>query len=435
MAGDTLHDQLADWVRPLGGLPVPDIRVLRRRARRRVMRRAAAATAAIAVVAAAVAGIVTGLPGTGRPAGDRSVPGLQSWSPAPGTWTHGMWQPAGPLPAADAGPAVAPYIVIPRVPPGILQVRDVFRSVQVIATVYPLPGQYLEGIAAAGDDRTFVVQAAVGGRMQGPGPPDQPTSFAFDELRLRPDGQPAWLRLLFTVPANDVQGGFAISQDASMLAYTTNTGLETVSLATGTGRSWPSIRDWEISPSNLSWAGDQTLAFEWTSNTAPWNEPANAGLRLLHLTAPGTILQASRPVIGYTRYCASFAVCRDSALVTPDGSAILVDRTLVSARSSGNYHPGSSGNFQQVDYTGSVAEVSTRTGQVLAVVTSAVTTQFPGVVCVPLWTDPSGEQVVTSCVHPELYDRGHVRPIRVYIPMYGTNVVSFGWGPGYSGNS
>jgi hypothetical protein len=433
MLDDELREQLADWVRPVTSLPVPDIRVLRGRARRRVMGRTAAAAAIIAVVAAAAAGIISGLPGTGRPAGGRPVTGPSSWPPAPGTWTHGVWQPAGPLPAADAGPGVAPYIVIPRVPPGTLQVRDVFRSVQVIATVYPLPGQYLDGIAAAGDDRTFVVEAAVGGQTFRSGPPDNPTSLAFDELRLRPDGQPAWLRLLFTVPASDVTGGFAISQDASMLAYTTNSGLETVSLATGTGRSWPSIRGWEVNPSNLSWAGDQTLAFEWTSNTAPWNEPANAGMRLLDVTAPGTILRASRLVISYTRYCASLAVCRDSALVTPDGSAILVDRTLVASGS--DYHPGGSGNFQQVDYTGSVAEVSTRTGQVLAVVTSPVTTQFPGPVCVPLWTDPSGEQVVTSCVHPELYNRGRVGPIRVYVPMYGTLVVSFGWGPGYSGSN
>jgi hypothetical protein len=429
---EELREQLADWVRPVTGLPVPDIRVLRRRARRRVLGRTAAAAAITAVAAAAAVGVVSGLPGTGRPAGGRPVTGSRSWSPAPGTWTHGVWQPAGPLPAAGAGPGVAPYIVIPRVPPGTLQVRDVFRSVQVIATVHPLPGQYLDGIAAAGDDRTFVVEATVGGQPDGPVPPINPATVAFDELRLRADGQPEWLHLLFTVRASDVTGGFAISQDASMLAFTTSSGLETVSLATGTGRSWPSIRDWEINPVNLSWAGDQTLAFEWTSNTAPWHEPGRAGLRLLDVTAPGSILQASRLVIGYTRYCTSVAVCRDSALVTPDGSAILVDRTLVAPGST--YHPGSSGNFQQVDYTGSVAEVSTRTGQILALVTSQVTTPFPGPVCVPLWTDPSGEQVVTSCVHPEIYDRGHVGPISVYIPMYGTNVVSFGWGPGYSGS-
>lgn len=304
-----------------------------------------------------------------------------------------------------------------------------------MATVRPLRGQYLDGIAAAGDDRTFVVSAAVGGARNGVGPPDQPTSIAFDELRLGPDGQVDWLRLLFTVPANDVQGGFAISQDASMLAYTTNSGLEIVSLATGTGRSWSSIRNWGIGLSNLSWAGDRTLAFEWTSNTAPWHEPASAGMRLLDVTAPGTIVQASRLVISYTRYCASFAVCRDSAVVTPDGSAILIDRTLVSAGSSGSYHPGSSGNSQQVDYTGSVAEVSTRTGQVLAVVASPVTMPFPGPVCVPLFTDPSGVQVVTSCVHLEIYDRGHIGSIRVYTPMYGTLVAPFGWEPGYTGSN
>ena len=53
MLDDTLHEQLAGWVRPLVDLPVPDVRVLRRRARRRVMRRAAVAAAMTVVVAAA----------------------------------------------------------------------------------------------------------------------------------------------------------------------------------------------------------------------------------------------------------------------------------------------------------------------------------------------------------------------------------------------
>jgi len=101
-------------------------------------------------------------------------------------------------------------------------------------------------------------------------PPINPTTIAFDELRLRPDGQLQSLRLLFTVRARNGISGFAISQDASMLAYATNnSGFETVSLATGTGRSWAPVDSGTVGPDSLSWAGDRTLAFEWSSGDNP----------------------------------------------------------------------------------------------------------------------------------------------------------------------
>ncbi|HEY6297728.1 MAG TPA: hypothetical protein VIX15_18895, partial [Streptosporangiaceae bacterium] len=227
MLDDTLHEQLAGWVRPLVHLPVPDVRVLRRRARRRVMRRAAVAGAMTVVVAAAAAGITANLP-SGRPmegpAGSLPEGSLSSWPAAPGTWVRGAWQPAGPQPAAGAAPSVAPYILIPRLG-GVIQVRRVFKSVTTIATVRPPAGQYLALVASAGDDRTFVVEAEIGGqRPNGIGFPMNPTAFAFEELRLDANGRPGPLRLLFTLSAREAGEGldyFVISQDASMLAYPT----------------------------------------------------------------------------------------------------------------------------------------------------------------------------------------------------------------------
>ena len=108
MLDDELREQLAEWVRPVTTLPVPDIRVLRRRARKRGMRRAAAAAVVTAVVAAAAVTIVASLPRAGRqPAGgNRPVPGAPSWSTAPGTWNRGAWQPAAPRsPPTPARPA------------------------------------------------------------------------------------------------------------------------------------------------------------------------------------------------------------------------------------------------------------------------------------------------------------------------------------------
>jgi hypothetical protein len=418
MLDDELREQLAEWVRPVTTWPIPDIRVLRRRARRRGMRRAAAAAVATAVVAAAAIGVVASLPGTGgggQPAGGSSpVPGTRaSWSAAPGTWNHGAWQPAGAPLAADASPADAPYIVLPWGRGG-LQVRDVFTGVH-LAIGLPLAGQWIIGVAGAGDDRTFVVQAEMGGRTQdGIGPPIDSTVMAFDELRLRPDGQPQSLKLLFTIP---VRGSvyFSISQDASMLAYTTDSGFETVSLAAGTGRSWSASH--AGSAGSMSWAGDWTLAFEW----APAENPhaPGLGIRVLDVTAPGTLLQASRLIVPYSRYCGTPGGwgCLGDPVLTPDGSKVMVPK----------------GVLQGSIYTDSVVEYSTRTGQALANVALPVSSSFPGTLCVPVWTDPSGEQVVSSCGHPEKYDHGHVTPITAHWPMYGTDLQPFAWQPGSPG--
>ena len=266
MLDDSLHEQLADWVRPVTRLAVPDIRVLRRRARRRGMRRAAATVTMTVVVTAVAVGVMASLLGAGRPAGGRPASGSPPWPAGPGTWTHGVWRPAGPLPAADASPVVAPYIVLLVPGRGTVQVRNVY-TFKTIATVQPPRGQFFAGIAAAGDDRTFVLQAEVGGRTQQSPMPVNPTAAAFDELRLTPDGRPESLGLLGTVPARDGLSGFAISQDASMLAYSTGSGFETVSLATGRGRSWPAVDAGNVAPLSLSWAGDRTLAFEWGTAT------------------------------------------------------------------------------------------------------------------------------------------------------------------------
>jgi hypothetical protein len=412
MLDDSLHEQLADWVRPVTSLPIPDIRVLRRRARRRGMRRAAAAAAVTTVVAAIAVGVTASLPGTGRPAGGRPI---ASRSAAPGTWTHGAWQPAGPLPAADAGPAVAPYIVLNVPGAGTVQVRNVY-TFKTIATIQPLPGQFLAGIAAAGDDRTFVIQAEVGGkrqefRGQKIGPPMNPASVAFDELRLGPDGRPISLLVLFTIPARDALSGFAISQDASMLAYanTDNSGFETVSLATGTRRSWAPVDSGGVAPLSLSWAGDRTLAFEWTPGNN--RHPPGIGIRVLNVRAPGNLLQASRLVVQYSRYCAAYGGCQDNPVITADGSRVMVSKAIQ----------------QGSRYTDSVVEYSTQTGQALANVAPPVSGAFPGTLCVPLWSNPSGEQVITSCGHPELYDHGSVRPITIHIPMNGTDILWFAW--------
>ncbi len=82
---------------------------------------------------------------------------------------------------------------------------------------------------------------------------------------------------------------------------------------------------------------------------------------------------------------------------------------------------------QGTRYTNSVVEFATRTGRLLAVVAPVVTSGFPGKVCVPLWSDPSGEQVMSYCGHGERYDHGRISPVILHVPMYGTNLEPFAW--------
>ena len=140
---------------------------------------------------------------------------------------------------------------------------------KTIVTITPPHGQFLVGVATAGDDRTFVLQAEVGGKTPTSPMPVNPPTAAFDELRLEANGQVESLSVLGTVPARTALSGFAISQDASMLAYFTGAGFRTVSLRTGTGKHWLPVDHGVVAPYSLSWAGDRTVAFEWGSGTIP----------------------------------------------------------------------------------------------------------------------------------------------------------------------
>jgi hypothetical protein len=225
---------------------------------------------------------------------------------------------------------------------------------------------------------------------------------------------------MLTVPAKDALSGFAISQDASMLAYANpnNRGFETVSLATGTHRSWAAVDSGTVAPYSLSWAGDHTLAFEWSTGNNP--HAPRIGLRVLDVSARGNLLQASRLVVPYGQYCAARGACQDGQLLTPDGSKVLV--TMVVAVGQ--------------NYADTVVEYSVRTGEALAKMMRTIRTPYAGPPCVPLWTDPSGEQVISFCGgHGERYDHGYLSRVTLHPPMYGMNFGAlFAWlwvGPGY----
>jgi hypothetical protein len=392
---EQLRAGLADWVRPLAALPAPDLRALRRRARRRGIRRAVTAT----VITAAVAAVAVGLTATSRVPAVRppAAGGPRTWAAAPGTWARGTWQPAASLPAPDAGLAAAPYFVTIS-PRGATAVVTDALTGRVMATVRaPRSGQSFAGVAAAGDDRTFILATGAAG---------------FYELRLGPDGRPESLTLLFTLPARTVPM-FAVSPDGRLLAYTTPTGIETVSLALRTGRAWAlpggGSGSGPGSVSDLSWGGDTTLAFEWQVLPAGGVQPAGAGVRLLDVAGSGALLQASRLVIPA---CASAQVCIGGPQISPGGSTVLATRIALGE-----------------GITTTVEAYSARTGQVLGTVSPAVSASKGGQVCRALWADPSGAVVAAFCGHGYVASGGRYAQTDLHVPSGTLNASgeTFAW--------
>jgi hypothetical protein len=184
-----------------------------------------------------------------------------------------------------------------------------------------------------------------------------------------------------------------------------------VSLTTGTGKRWPAVDRGNVAPLSLSWAGDRTVGFEWT----PGNNlhPPGLGYRVLNIAAPGNLLQASRLVLVTSRYCGARGACQGGQLLTADGSKVLLTRTV-----------GPDGR-----YTDNVLEFSVRTGQVHASLAPTLHTPYAGPPCLPLWSNPSGEQVISFCGgHGEKYDHGRLSRVILHPPMYGMNFgADFAW--------
>jgi hypothetical protein len=357
---------------------------VRRRFRSRRLRGAAAV-----LVAAAAAGVAVGivLPG-GRPGVATPAAGARHER----TLVPAGWSAAGPLPAADAGPGAAPYyvtVVFQRAPAPVT-VNDAFTG-RVLATVRaPGSGLGFAGVAAAGDDRTFVLAAQE----------TRPAVVSFYELRLAADGRVVALTRLLSVASAGVPV-FAVSPDASRLAYATAYGIRVVSLATGVSRSWTAGGHTVAGNAvQLSWAGDQTIAIYWASVAAGSGQ---TGVRLLDTSAPGGNLLSSRLIIPVPRATAFGRIDGlGDLLIAPDGSTVFA---TVGTGAPG--HPGAE-----------VVEFSARTGQALAVVSPRDDESGMGSSCLALWTDPSGERLTAECGGPVTVAYGHVAVAALRVPSY-----------------
>ena len=376
MRDEELRAELASWVHEMAERPTPAADTVRRRARSRLLRRFASAGAVVVVIVGIALSVNAGLQGGSRTAANHqrhSGGPTAAGSTAPRwTWYPHAWFPAEKQPAADIGPSAAPYLV-QITGAQFTSVASLASGGQIASVVEP-DGASFVGVAAAGDDHTFLLAATAGRTVR------------FYEVRVGPGGQPGTPVLVLSIPLTSIEPShssganldFAISPDASMLAYSTVTGLEVVSLATGQATSWPATG----STDPFSWAGDDhTLALSWWSKS----DQAQSGVRLLDTRATGSLLQASRLVIPN-----SVVATAGNMLMTADASKIFL--SILSGGSGLNQPPTD----------GIVEEFSTRTGRMLTAVTPKVhvassETSPNYLQCQVLWTDASGSQVASFC--------------------------------------
>jgi hypothetical protein len=371
MDDEELRSSLADVMSAAARRGTPDVAVLRQRIRRRTLRRWLSGLVVVAVIAGIGLGVNASLTG-----GTHGVPGSHPVAGGgPQALKPGTWSPAAALPAADAGPSVAPYFISMDNPPsGPAYVEDAANGTQLAPISPPCDCTYI-GVAAAGDDHTFVL-AASGGH-----------DIRFFEMRLSATGKPGAPQLLLTVPAASTPEylSFALSPDASMLAYATRTGITVVSLPTRKATSWPSAGG---TASEFSWAADDhTLAFGWWPQSTSAAALKERGVRVLDTRHGGTVLQASRLVVGVGALTDDGNVF---PVITADGSKILVSYDFMERYMGGGLVGLSL-----------VGEFSVRTGKPLLTSVAAVAPLyadlFEGETCQAVWTDPSGRQVVSSC--------------------------------------
>lgn len=320
---------------------------------------------------------------------------------------------AGSLPASGAGPGTAPYFMVLRQGNAVVHNWRTGRATAVIRPPRTAP-QGFTGVAAAGDDQTFVL--AAGGR--------------FYEVVLGPQG--TILESLAQLPVPAVAGAgtvFAVSVTGSELALAlpqrgvvASDEIMVVSLASGATRTWRSPDPGSVfalswanpgaSPVE-SWLGHSRLLFGWTDAARPHRVARQrSGLRLLDPAAPGTSLLDSRLVIPASVRVGTLRTL-NYPLIAADGAVVFVTMTS---------HVG--GNAQAA-----VVAFSATTGHPLGVVTPLAGESGFGTLCGALWADASGAHALAACgAQGEITGtRFTRRNLHFPVPNFSGGYNSFAW--------
>jgi hypothetical protein len=265
---------------------------------------------------------------------------------------------------------------------------------KVLATVaVPRPYGNFTAVAAASDDRTFVL-AAQKGKVVAPQKNHVPAARFF-VLHLDPASPTAAGQVLLQalpasyIPAGTTVEGMALSADGTSLAavigdfalnklyvYHLTTGERHFWYATACGRCTPAgvgLGSGDADPGTLSWAADgKTLAFLFLDG-----DENQDGVRLLNTSSRSTSLLADSK-LSVARSRLPFAA---EAVLTPDGQTIFTVRIVDSAHG----HPR-----QQL------VSVSAATGNLIAVLNQV---SWRANLEEIQWTDASGSQLLISGPH------------------------------------
>lgn len=158
------------------------------------------------------------------------------------------------------------------------------------------------------------------------------------------------------------------------------------------------------SATDLSWAGNRLLAFQWRDGSrSPQVARARAGVRQLDTAAPGGNLLASRLIIPQAART-RLGDFTDLAypLLSSDGSILFATMLW-----------GGPSNPQA-----EVVEFSARTGRALRAVTPARDESGVGGWCGVLWTDRSGTHAAAACAEQGRIDNGRFITADLHAPIY-----------------
>jgi hypothetical protein len=282
------------------------------------------------------------------------------------------------------------------------------RTGAVLATITP-PKPYgtFAGVAAAADDRTFVLAAQRDGRiprnfrkLQRSYPP----ATTFFMLHFNPASTSAGglarltpLRIA-AEPVGFSVANFALSPRGTSLAVSSNSGqLQVFSLATGARRTWQPAYGGAAFPYRLvgaanallSWQGEHTLAFVWDGLRRAGGGRLLGrgadGVRLLDTRAPGAGLLADSRLVQPRSAIGGDAFWRQ-ILPTADGRTLI---TVVEA----------AGTKASPGLKEKLTEVALGTG------TARVLNHLPGSDLqggyeTVLWASPSGRALIVSGTRP-----------------------------------
>jgi hypothetical protein len=264
---------------------------------------------------------------------------------------------AGPRTATDSPAAAAGQAGPGGVPRYFVAltgraVADQGQRAEVVATATgtvlgsvtaPGPSTVFTDVAAAADDRTFVLAERPGlpagqgssAKLFGAGP------ARLYELVLHSSGQPGTLTALPVPPVSGSISGLALSPDGSKLAMSLIAGrseIKVLNLATGAVRTWtlpdPGWVGWDKPDAqSLSWENDnRTLLFEQQTYVGQ-GQNMEVGARLLDTAAPGGNLEAASrlvPIPSQVLMGLSAAM-----LITGDGTKIVAPTTSLISPGSG----------------------------------------------------------------------------------------------------